>query len=190
MRKGLILVTLSFAAGIFFGLYFRDRAVRVIEASAPAARQSDGSLILERKPDASAVAPMQIPKSAKVERLAKVTVKPRPVASAADHFRDATKKVECAPVTLDLALVKMPDDTRRMIASSPDGEVVAGFDMPVLPTISVAPPKWAVGADWPIGTRQVRPRLEYDAGQRIRLGGSVWEQGGKPAGSLTVMWRF
>lgn len=185
MRNGLIyfIGALSFVAGLFLGLRFHGAPVQVIEASAPAVRQSDGSLILERRPDASAVAPMQIPKSAKLERLAKVTVKPRPLASAASA-------VDCVPVSLDLALVKMPDDSRRMIASSPDGEVVAGFDIPVLPTISVAQPKWAVGADWPIGTRQVRPRLEYDAGQRIRVGGSVWEQGGKPAGSLTVMWRF
>lgn len=183
LMKFLIVVALSLAAGLFLGLRLHSAPVQVMEASAPAVRQADGSLILERKPDASAVAPMQIPSSAKVERLAKVTVKPRLVASAASA-------VDCAPVSLDLALVRMPDDTRRMIASSPDGDIVVGVDIPVLPTISLAPPKWAVGADWPIGTRQVRPRLEYDAGPRIRLGGSVWEQGGKPAALLTVMWRF
>ena len=188
MRKGLILVTLSFVAGLFFGLCFRAEPVHVIEASAPAVRQSDGSLILERKPDASAVAPMQIPKSAKVERLAKVMVKPRPVASAADHFRAATKMVDCAPVTLDLALVKMPDDSRRMIASSPDGEVVAGFDMPVLPTISVAPPKWSAGLSYS-DQRQLGAWLDRDVGRAV-VGVAVRQSDRGLRAEARLGWRF
>lgn len=181
MRKGLILVTLSFVAGLFFGLCFRAEPVHVIEASAPAVRQSDGSLILERKPDASAVAPMQIPAAAKVERLAKVTVKPRPVASAASA-------VDCAPVSLDLALVKMPDDSRRMIANSPDGEVVAGFDLPVLPTILANPPKWSAGLSYS-DQRKVGAWLDRDIGRAV-VGVAVRQSDRGLRAEARLGWRF
>ena len=114
--------------------------------------------------------------------------KPRPMASAADHFRDATKKVDCAPVTLDLALVKMPDDSRHMIASSPDGEVVAGFDMPVLPTILASPPKWSAGLSYS-DQRKVGAWLDRDVGRAV-VGVAVRQSDRGLRAEARLGWRF
>ena len=184
MRSSLARNTAILAAAFAAGMWLGSRTsvpVAIVEPPAPSVRQSDGSLILERRPDASAVAPMQIPKSAKVERLAKITVKPRPVASAASA-------VDCAPVTLDLALVKMPDDSRRMIASSPDGEVVAGFDMPVLPTISVASPKWSAGLSYS-DQRQLGAWLDRDVGRAV-VGVAVRQSDRGLRAEARLGWRF
>jgi len=41
--------------------------------------------------------------------------------------------------------VKMPDDTRRVVASSPDGEVIAGLDIPVSTAVERKELQWAAG---------------------------------------------
>ncbi|MBE7415097.1 MAG: hypothetical protein HS130_07685 [Deltaproteobacteria bacterium] len=112
----------------------------VIETYAAAERQADGSALLERKPDADAKPVHKIPKGAKVERVIKLEVKPKseplsPEASAPD----------CPPVRVDLSLVKLPDETRRVIASSVNGEIVAGVDIPVEAARPVKEHKWAAG---------------------------------------------
>jgi len=132
----------------------------VIEPPAKAERMPDGALALERRPDPAATPAHEIPKGATVERIVQVVVKPNnrlcapitcsPVASNTAQtptfvptFKESLT-VQDQPVvkesltteppkqvTLDLALVRMPDGTRRVIASSPDGAVVGGVDVPV-----------------------------------------------------------
>ena len=113
------------------------------EAYAAAVKQSDGSVVLERKPDATAKPAQELPKGAKLERVVQVTVKPsaspveiaptngpdQPAASTSDLPPGTTSP--CPPIRVDLSLVRMPDESRRVIASSPDGEVVGGVDIPV-----------------------------------------------------------
>lgn len=136
--------------------------------------QSDGSIILERAPVASAVAPMKIPKGAKVERIVHVSVK--------------ASQIDCAPVTLDMALVRQPDDTRRVIASSPDGVILGGLDNPVSDPYKEKA-RNAAGIEWIAGTKQVRPWIERDYGD-IRIGASIWEESGKPAASIRLGYQF
>jgi hypothetical protein len=133
-----ILFMLSFAAAVWWFM----RPVPVIETAAPEQRQSDGSLILERQPTTPTAQPkQQTPRRAKVERIAHVTVQPDAPPPAAGK--------PCPPVTVDLSLIREPDGGRRILASSPDGVVVGGIDVPVEQIILPAPAKrWAAGLSW------------------------------------------
>lgn len=111
------------------------------ETYAPAERQADGSLVLERKPTPDAKQPKnQIPEGGKVERIIQIEVKsalpetPKPGASA-----------DCPPVQVDMAVVKMPDESRRVVASSSNGQVIGGVDTPVELIHPVDTLKWAAG---------------------------------------------
>ncbi len=136
------------------------------EVYKPATKQMDGSVILEKKPDATAKPKQIIPKGATVERVASITVRPEaayaPMSTAKpthggtflNHLTGRTEppqpqavRLPCPPVTVDLTLIRNQDDTRRVIASSPDGAVVGGVDIPVEAAVMLPAPKlWAVGA--------------------------------------------
>lgn len=104
------------------------------EGPAPAVRNADASVVLERKPEAAPTPPKhQIPKGGREERRVSVTIQPAE---------------PCPPVTADLSLVRFNDGSARVVASSPDGEVVGGLDVPLprpYSAIDRAPPKWAAG---------------------------------------------
>lgn len=136
----------------------------VPEVYAKASHQTDGSLIVEKRPDPAAKPVHQIPKGAKVERIVKVTVQAKhkeqvvsngngtaesvPREQAAPETGD-NSSVPCPPVTLDLSLVRLPDETRRVIASSPGGEILSALDIPVEAARPVPKPKlWAVGVNF------------------------------------------
>jgi hypothetical protein len=111
----------------------------VQETAAAAQRQGDGSVVLERRPDPAAKPKQQTPKKTRLERVAQVTVQP----SAAPAGEP------CPPVTVDWSLVREEDGGRRLLASSPDGTIIGGIDVPVE---SAAPPtepkRWAAGLSW------------------------------------------
>lgn len=120
----------------------------VVETAKPAVVQSDGSTILERtdtQPEAKP--PHVVPKGSTVERVVQVKVKPKVV--VADGIKDAPSlspdaKPANNPITVDLSLVRLTDDTKRVIASSPDGEIVGGMDIPI-ETLAYKPRVWAAG---------------------------------------------
>ena len=129
---------LIFAAGIAAGWkIFRPKPVATVEVAMPAARQADGSLILERAPDAKAVPAQQIPKGAKVERIERIQVRASSVPAAATAPTNGSGQPAAAltpaphDTTVDLTLLRMPDDTQRVVASSPDGAIISGMDIPV-----------------------------------------------------------
>jgi hypothetical protein len=104
-------------------------AAEFVGPPAPEIRQTDGSLMLERKPNPKAKPAHKIPVGMKPERVARVTVKP--------------DQPECDPVTLDLTLVREHEGTRRLITSAPDGYITGGVDVPILAADPVR--RWAVG---------------------------------------------
>jgi hypothetical protein len=111
----------------------------VQETAAAAQRQGDGSVVLERRPDPAAKPKQQTPKKTRLERVAQVTVQP----SAAPAGEP------CPPVSVDMSLVRESDGSRRLLASSPDGTIIGGVDVPV--ETAVPPPKplrWASGLSW------------------------------------------
>lgn len=138
-RRKIILIAAAIAclAGtcLFLGwMIGRPATPGKLDPPAAAVLQKDGSVILERKPNPEAAPQQQIPKGAKVERVVRVAVRPRAAATAptsGDGLQAKESLLSASPVTVDLSLVRMPDQTRRVIASSPDGEIVGGMDMPV-----------------------------------------------------------
>lgn len=120
----------------------------VVETAKPAVTQSDGSTILERTDTQPSVKPPHVvPKGSTVERVVQVKVKPKVV--VADGIKDAPSlspdaKPANNPITVDLSLVRLTDDTKRVIASSPDGEIVGGMDIPI-ETLAYKPRVWAAG---------------------------------------------
>lgn len=103
------------------GVYFNMQP-KPLETPAPAIVQSDGSQVLERKPDAGAKSPSIIPKGGKVERIIHGEIMPK--AGAPEN---------CPTCKFDLTLVRMPDDTQRVVLWSETGTVVGGLDVPVAP---------------------------------------------------------
>lgn len=114
------------------GLYLWS-AETVVETAAPAQRQADGSLIAERNPDAPVKPRHEIPKGSKVERDIRVEVQP-------------SGRPDCPVCIVDLSLVKLPDDTHRIVTSSPTGQVLNALDVPRMPALLDRQKVWSAGA--------------------------------------------
>lgn len=139
-RKVWIAAALALIAITLTGAWFLwgSPAPKVPETAAPEKRQSDGSVVLQKMPDRTAKPAHKIPKGTTLERTTSVTVTP-------EKGPDPTTG-KCPEVTVDLSLVRNPDHTRRVIASSPDGKISKGIDIPV--EDAEPPPKerpWAIG---------------------------------------------
>ena len=147
----------------------------VVETAKPAVVQSDNSIILERTDTQPSVKPQhQVPKGAKVERV--VQVKVRPTLEIADGIKDSPSlspdaKPANNPITVDLSLIRLRDDTKRVVASSPDGEIVGGLDIPV-ETLAYKPRVWAAGISVDPVHQVGGVWIERDI-SRIRLGAEV-----------------
>lgn len=154
----LLLCVASGGAGYWIG--GGNAPVREVITHASAVQQHDGSLVLERDPASAKPppAPHAIPKGAKRERAISVTVQP--------------KREDCPPVRTDLSLIQQ-DGGRRVIASSPDGTVTSGMDMPIeAALLPPAPRKWATGVNYDPFGRRYGGWLERDVG-RLRFGVDV-----------------
>lgn len=202
--------------GLGWWLWHPDAAIA--EPPAFAQRQADSSLILERRPDAAAKPKQLLPTGAVVERVASVTVQPRafavPVqnvpretmqdvvrsAIASETRRDTVisstaiisagaDSVRCPAVTVDLTLIRMPDQTRRVVASSPDGLVVGGVDVPVESATVPKVLRWSAGVTYDPGTKHYGAALARDVGP-LRLGGIIIADPGAPRVALVAMLRF
>jgi hypothetical protein len=185
-QKGLVACVLIFGAGLGTGwMLWRPKTPKP-EIYAQPMRQQDGSLVLERKPDAHAKPPHQIPHGAMVEDVVHVVVQPHaspvlspPSASGASGEEqkapDSTPaRPPCPPVHVDLTLVRMPDQSRRVVASSPDGVVIGGVDIPVETAVPQRVMKWAVGPSWNPADRTFGAWIERDAGF-LRIGADLYQ---------------
>lgn len=145
----------------------------IVQTIAEAKRQADGSLELSRIPTSNdSLPPKQIiPKGDKVLREIEVKVQPSSAGTGQTNGSGPREDAKSdPPVTLDLTLVKEPDNQERVIASSPDGEVISGIDIPLPdaygPTVKVTP--WAAGVgytvDWMNGRRDWKGAVARDLG--------------------------
>jgi len=147
------------------GLWWLTRTPPPVpENLTPAAqqRQADGSVEAARAPDAHpAPAPHIIPKGYTEVRRDTVTVAPAPAAAASG----------CPPVRVDLSLVRNGAD-QRVVASSPDGQIVSAIDVPIEAAMVPAAPKpWAAGLSF--DTRHaVGVWVDRDVG-RLVVGGAL-----------------
>lgn len=123
---------------------------KVIETHKPEVRQTDGSVMLERDTDAKPEAPApELPSKPKRTVVVKVKPKPEPkpepVKPGTDGFCPAPR--ECHALTVRLDLVDK-DKGQRVIASSPDGEIVGGIDIPSVPLEVHRKMPWAAGVTY------------------------------------------
>lgn len=188
------------AAGLGFSMAWwihRPRPVP-IESAQPAAVLPSGGQVIERAPEAPV--PASVKQAAgdlggKLERAVSVTVRPKaePSNEGAEPAAAASTPCECQPVTIDLGLVRLPDRTRRVVATSPDGEIVGGMDIPVAPAIATRSLPWAAGVSYgrllPSATPTYGAWLERDVG-RLRLGVDMFATGGQVGAVVKVGWRF
>jgi hypothetical protein len=149
-----------------------------VATPAPQMRQADGSVLAERAPPAAdrplPPAPHILPRGAREERRERVIVAPAPAAST---------------VEVDLSLVRQGAE-RRVVASSPDGQVLHAIDIPIDP---VPPPpadrSWAAGLSYST-QHAVGVWLDRDVG-RLRLGAELDRQAdGRVQAMLRVGVRF
>lgn len=197
MKRDLGLLGLAVIIGAIIGLIvgwglWRPRAPQR-ETPAAAVKQGDGSVILERRPEsAPAPPPHELPAGGKEERRVSVSIQPRAKIKPVEAVKTpgATPSssggeivpgrgedaATCPPVRVDLSLVKMPDQSRRVVASSPDGDVVGGLDIPIEPPArAFKPTRWAAGGLWNPADRTFGGWVDRDAGP-FRFGVEVFQQ--------------
>lgn len=152
--------------------------------------QPDGSVVLERTPSASAPASAakpkhDLPKGTTLERQVSVTVRPRAALKVPGQSGPA-----CPDVTVDMSVVRDDKGGRRVVASSPDGTVVAGMDVPIEAGLQVEPAKqWAAGlscdARQSCGIKSAGVWIERDIG-RLRVG----IEGTRDSARVRAGWTF
>lgn len=137
----------------------------VPEVSKPEVKQDDGSIIVEKKPDAAAKTTVKIPKKSTVERIIKFTVQAKTPVSTITGKVEVTERATqevmskasmqdtspeatliCPPVDVEMVLVRNEDETRSVIIKS-DGTIINALDIPVEAAKRIeSQPVWAVGA--------------------------------------------
>lgn len=190
--------------GLAVGAWLWRPEAPIPEVAAPEERRPDGSVVLERAPDAPVRGDHALPAGGTLEREVTIVVRPDPVprnpaivpvpvahdtGSAAGVPREtpAVPACECLPVTVRLSLVRLEDGSRRVIASAEGGRILQGVDVPVDPPGPVARPlRWAVGPQWDPHSRRIGGFVDRDfdrvwiAPVPVRLGLSAVPQ---PAGA-------
>jgi len=163
-----ILFVLTFSSGLGYWIGKRQNAV---ETSAPSELQSDGSILAERKPDPNRKSKHRIPKGATVERVGEIIVRGETPAANVN----LSGAEPCPPVTIDTTLVREPDGAKRLIVSSPDGEVDRAVDTPIQIAESVPAQKpWAAGISFDPIKQTPGAWLERDfKSLGIRLGAEI-----------------
>jgi hypothetical protein len=142
---------------------------------APEVRQDDGSVVLERDPQpASEPAPHTIPPGHVEERRISVQVQPDVIrkSDTTDTTGSVTPACECKPVRVDLSLVRDTEGGRRVITSSPDGDILGGLDVPIVGGSVPVQRKWAAGISHEPFRKLYGGWVDRDVG-RFRLGTEI-----------------
>ena len=133
---------------------------------APEVRQADDSLILPREPASEpAPPPHTIPAGHVEERRISVQVQP----DVSSRQLQVDNSCECKPVRVDLSLVRDTAGGRRVITSTPNGQILGGMDVPIVQTMLVTPTKWSAGISYDPFDGTPGAWIERDYG-RIRVG--------------------
>ena len=82
-------------------------------------------------------------------------------------------QISPTPMTLSLDLVKLKDGSERAIASSTDGTILGGVDIPVAPSISVNHP-YAAGLSYEPFTKAYGAWISRDIG-RLVVGADLYQ---------------
>ena len=143
--------------GLLGGWWWARPVASSVELPTPPVQQADGSLVLERVSPATQPqkASHALPAGSKEERRVSVVVQPPRgvvVPAAVKESLTTAEQVEmvdscdCPPVQVELSLVRMPDKTHRVVASSPTGTILSGIDVPLEPAAAPRIPRWTLSA--------------------------------------------
>lgn len=170
MSRDLILVSASLLIGLGIGWLLWRQPAPTPETHADEVRLPSGAVALEREPEAPIPAPVkqatrELDRKAKLERAVRITVAPKAPVAATEP---------CPPVNVDIGLVKLPDQTRRIVVHSSDGDVLGGVDIPIQATESVKTLKWAAGALYAPQEESYGVFLDRDVGP-LRIGAEVMQ---------------
>ncbi len=179
-----VLLSLSCLFGVFIGYkVFDNKPQIVVQHSASEKRIDKDTIILAKEPDKNVKADIPMPKGATLDRVVKFSVKqkakPKDIQEAPQTHRqqgdlggktgDKPLDELCPPIDISLALITDKDKQQRVVASSPNGDIVGGIDIPAHDlTIPAEPKKWAIGASYN-SLKVGGIWIERDVG-RIRLG--------------------
>lgn len=136
--KWVVILTCGVVVGLTMGwrLWSPKPAAPKHEAAAPAIIQNDKSTVLARRATQPPTVSRVLPRGATAEREIHVEAIP-----------DVQGLTTTSPFVLDLTLVKMPDETHRVIVSSPNGAITAqSFDVPTAYISTPDATRYAVGA--------------------------------------------
>ncbi|WP_033407708.1 hypothetical protein [Uliginosibacterium gangwonense] len=163
-----------------FGVHTSAPKPEVITA-APQERQSDQSVIAERKPESTPTKPPhKIPMGVTEERRVSIKLKPPAFTSPAG--------CQCDPAPLDVNLSLVQEEGgRRVIASSPEGRIISALDVPIEAALIPESHPWAAGIS--VGyAKTPGVWIERDLG-RLRIGGeALRESGGGVQGRVRLGW--
>ena len=176
LRWAEIFGVLAIVAAVLVWAFWPAAPIPEVVAAAPQVVQVDHSVIAERAPDAKPPpAPHILPKGSVEERRESIHIAP-----------DMNKK----DVEVDLSLVRMPDNGRRVIASSPDGQVVSAIDIPIEPgLVPPAPKPWAAGLSY--GTdHSMGLWVDRDVGKLVVGAALIRQQDGRVQAQLRAGIRF
>ena len=119
-----------FILGTFAGIYAERVSNRPrIEAHAPAIRQTDRSLVMERNPDRPAPKAPIVPPGSKVTRITTIQVEPS----------------KPGPLQVQVTQIETPEGS-RVIASTEDGQIIGGADWTEPARKPLKLPRWEVQA--------------------------------------------
>lgn len=130
----------SHIAAAGFGLsvgWFIYHPQTVNEPPAPEVRQADGSIILKREPGKSPGKLPDIPGGSRPTRHAEVTVR------SLEPVPEGCPK--CPDLHVMLTTIERPDGSKRVIAESQNGEIIAGTDIPLEPATKADIKLWSAG---------------------------------------------
>lgn len=171
-------------AGFLLGVWVTWCSLRpqlVVEASAPAEVQADGSLVAERAPGALRPA-QQLPAGAQPARVASIRVQPKPLPGS-------PAGCDCEQVVVDTTLVREAGGGQRLVVSAQGGQLLDAVDSPLLPEVVVRPLPWAAGVTYGTGGR-AGVFVDRDAGP-FRVGAEVDQADGEAwQVRVRVGWRF
>lgn len=185
---GILMLVVALGVAGYWAAWRYWQPAEVPERPAAAVRQADGSLVLEKRQPGEAKPAQKVPRGTVPVRLVQVKVAPvhNPIAP---QEATAEAPADCPPVTVDLTLVREEDGAQRVIASSPDGEVLSGLDVPLVP-LQVAPARpWAAGISYDLADRRVGGWVDHDTGP-FRVGLEILDESEGISGRLRVGVRF
>ena len=130
-----------FSAGLLlgYGLGYKQFSPKpVVETNAPEIRQKDGSLVLERKISEKPLnRPIMPFNASEWIRHSEVLINPNTSLIGSN--------AEIKPIKVSFDLVKLSDQTYRVIVNAENGEVIGGVDVPIQTVHNPEQTKWAAG---------------------------------------------